>query len=296
MFDQFLDRIGDWNPQLMRELKCRLNMSNLAISTTISLLAQAILFIRSDPMNQRGTPYWWLSTCEILDLGIWLSLAISGIYLISKDLDREIRHGTLAIVKFTPTKPLTILLGKILGVPILIYWAVFLTLPLQTIALFQIATIAPNAWVWNLVGINTIALLYFKTILSTIEFSLPAILISPILSAIGWFGLYGINQSLLSRHITGSYANLGIYFTEEWQTILTVMISISIAGYGLLNIIRFCYLQSKPRQDFAPSWISFLCNSGLLFAFLIYLATIPLILLGIMLSIWIVIKIFQRTS
>jgi hypothetical protein len=281
MFEQILDRIGDWNPQLMRELKCRLNIPNLAIATTISLLAQAILFIRSDPMSQRGTPYWWLSTCEILDTGIWLSLAITGIYLISKDLDREIRHGTLAIVKFTPTKPLTILLGKILGVPILIYWAVFLTLPLQTIALFQIATIAPNAWVWNLVGINTIALLYFKAILSTIEFSLPAILISPILSAIGWFGLYGVNQSLLSRHITGNYANLGIYSTEEWQTILSVMISISIAGYGLLNIVRFCYLQSKPRQDFAMSWISFLFNSGFLLAFVIYLAIIPLALLGI---------------
>ena len=295
MLDQVLDRIGDWNPQLMRELKCRLNPLNIAVSTIISFIAQAIILIRSDPMSQRGTPYWWLSTCEILDTGIWLILAISGIYLISKDLDREIRHGTLDILKFTPTKPITILLGKILGVPILIYWAVFLMLPLQTIALFQIADIAPHAWVWNLVGINTIALLYFNAILSTIELSLPAILISPILSAIGWFGLSGVNQSLLSRHITGSYANLGIYFPEEWQTILTVIISISIAGYGLLNIVRFCYLQSKPRQDFASSWISFVFNSGLLFAFLIYLALIPLILLGIMLSIWIVIKNFQHT-
>jgi hypothetical protein len=37
------DRIGDWNPQLLRELRSRLNLSNLGIAVAISLVTQLLV-------------------------------------------------------------------------------------------------------------------------------------------------------------------------------------------------------------------------------------------------------------
>jgi hypothetical protein len=41
----FLDRIGDWNPQVFREIKGRLNVRNIAIAVASSLLGQLLLFL-----------------------------------------------------------------------------------------------------------------------------------------------------------------------------------------------------------------------------------------------------------
>jgi hypothetical protein len=41
----WLERLGDWNPQLMRELKGRLKPRNLLIAGTISLLGQFLLLL-----------------------------------------------------------------------------------------------------------------------------------------------------------------------------------------------------------------------------------------------------------
>lgn len=39
-----LDKIGNWNPQLFREIKGRLNTGNMAIASAFSLSAQVLLF------------------------------------------------------------------------------------------------------------------------------------------------------------------------------------------------------------------------------------------------------------
>lgn len=41
-----INRIGDWNPQLLREIKGRLKTRNVAIASAISLLGQ-LLFVMS---------------------------------------------------------------------------------------------------------------------------------------------------------------------------------------------------------------------------------------------------------
>jgi len=40
-----LDRIGDWNPQLLREIKGRLKFRNIAIAAVTSLVGQLLLFL-----------------------------------------------------------------------------------------------------------------------------------------------------------------------------------------------------------------------------------------------------------
>src|SRR4028118_608965 len=40
-----LDKIGNWNPQLFREIKGRLNIGNMAIASAFSLSGQLLLFM-----------------------------------------------------------------------------------------------------------------------------------------------------------------------------------------------------------------------------------------------------------
>jgi hypothetical protein len=260
MLEQFLDRVGNWNPQLRRELKTRLTLPNLTIATIISLLGQILTLILPDSrvleLNNHYwyiTPVWWLNICELLDREIWFVLAIGGIYLLAKDFDREIRLGTLDLVNLSPVKPLAVVLGKLIGVPIVIYWAVFLALPLHVIAVIQIAAIAPHAWVGDLISMTQIGLLYLYALLATLRFRLPPIGLSLILSIMGGLSLVSINQLLITRHLSGSYSNLGIYLPEDWSVIGKVFITLTISYVVLVKLVRFWYLRS-PANSFRQSY------------------------------------------
>lgn len=43
MFSTLLDRLGNWNPQLLRELKGRLKPRNVIITIALSLVSQLML-------------------------------------------------------------------------------------------------------------------------------------------------------------------------------------------------------------------------------------------------------------
>ncbi len=280
MLEQFLDCVGNWNPQLRRELKIRLTLTNLAIATLISLLAQILTLILPDPRVLEFhnhywyiTPYWWLHVCELLDLEIWFALAIGGIYLIAKDFDLEIRTGTLDLVNLSPAQPWEIVLGKLLGVPVLIYWVVLLALPLHTIALVQMAV--PHAWVWNAIGLILIGLLDLGAIFATLTALLPPIVLSLVFSTIGWSGLAMITSSQISQRMSGSYAHLGIYFLEEWLTILTVAANFLAIGYTLWISIQSWYPHINSRSPRQFGTRSFFIHAFLLFFYLILLARAP---------------------
>ncbi len=245
MLERSVDIISNWNPQLVRELKSRVIKSNIIIVTVISLFAQSIPFILIDRTIQQNTPLWWLNICEILSREIWFSLAFGGIYLIATDFSREIRSGTLDIVNLAPIKPIEILLGKLIGVPILIYWGVFLALPLHIISVERMAAIAPNGWVGNLVSVSEIGLLYLYALLSTIRFPLPPIVMSIALTIAGWLALVTIDNSLVTRHLSGSYSNLGIYLAEEWWIIWKASVTFSVSCFVLLMLLRDWYPQAK---------------------------------------------------
>jgi hypothetical protein len=256
VFEQFLDCVGNWNPHFRRELKARINLPNLAIATLVSLLTQVLTLILPDPRVLEFkhhqwyiTPHWWLNICELLDREILLVLAIGGIYLLAKDFDREIRTGTLDLVNLSPAQPWEILLGKLLGVPILIYWAVFLALPLHVISVLQIAAIAPHAWVGDLISLSQIGLLYLYALLATMRFRLPPIGLSLLLSAMGGLSLVSINKFLITRHLSGSYSDLGIYLPEDWSVIWKVFVTFAISHVVLYKLLQFWYLRSQTNSS-----------------------------------------------
>jgi hypothetical protein len=167
-----LDKIGNWNPQLFREIKGRLNIGNMAIASAFSLSGQLLLLmyysaqIPVTPPNWNQTypiyhrfcaletansyeqgcvrdalgnlainwPMWWLEIFIWLSILSALALLIAGTYMLVSDLDKEERRGTLNFIRLSPQSAKTIFLGKILGVPILLYLATILAVPMHLYA------------------------------------------------------------------------------------------------------------------------------------------------------------------
>lgn len=160
----WLDKLGDWNPQLLRELKGRLKTRNLLIAGTLSLLGQLLLFLyfyNQLPVNATGSarhPYctennegqygmeclrdaagniiinwrhFWIEPFACLSLIGTFALLVIGTYMLIADLTQEERRGTLNFVRLSPQPTQQVLVGKLLGVPILLYLVAVLAIPLH---------------------------------------------------------------------------------------------------------------------------------------------------------------------
>lgn len=214
MLLNFIDRVGELNPQLFRELKGRLKGFNFIISIGSSLLLQLIVFLfqfrefpdeyyyfegtyctlgkvyqqqeqaleqQQNLLSQKIANYqqikladlsiipnleaqlnqvetelnnlrsylvqnvcpldkidwqlWWRDHWEytFLTLSVILifSLLVGGTYLLISDLAKEEQRGTLNFIRLSPQTATSILTGKILGVPSLIYLFVLTAIPLH---------------------------------------------------------------------------------------------------------------------------------------------------------------------
>ncbi|HAZ49862.1 MAG TPA: ABC transporter permease [Cyanobacteria bacterium UBA11369] len=170
----WLDRIGDWNPQLLRELNGRLKPRNVLIAIAISLFGQFLLFqvfqsqlpIPPEPGEYKyrisnqfctGNPdyegakiyqclrdplgnfiinwqQWWLSVFVFLSFVGIFALLVIGTYMLIADLTNEERKGSLNFIRLSPESTPRLLIGKMLGVPILVYLLTALALPLHLFA------------------------------------------------------------------------------------------------------------------------------------------------------------------
>ncbi|GBE90631.1 ABC transporter permease subunit [Nostoc cycadae] len=214
MYLNLLDKIGNWNPQLLREIKGRLKPFNLIFAFAISLIGQIGLLIyhfgqypnNKYPMNgsycnlskvyqkqsesfyklidqaqkqinfynskknydftklqefkeqlkslevqkkqveynlyQQPCPIseinfqgWWRDHWEFIFLTLCVvfiyTLLVAGTYLIVNNLAQEERRGTLNFLRLSPQSETSILTGKILGVPIVIYLMILVAIPLH---------------------------------------------------------------------------------------------------------------------------------------------------------------------
>ncbi len=182
----YIDKFGDWNPQLLRELKGRFKLRNLSIAAVIAISIQSLLLLSfsgqlpidpntidappfqysryctATPPHNSYPPYnqlycikdlvgnwvinwqlWWLDVFKIISvIGLFI-LLVAGTYLLIADLSKEENKGTLNFIRLTPRSSNNILLGKMLGVPSIIYFLCSLLFPLHLIAGFQ-AHISPS--------------------------------------------------------------------------------------------------------------------------------------------------------
>jgi hypothetical protein len=164
-----LDRLGDWNPQLFRELKGRFKPRNVLMAIALSIVSQGLLLFihyenlpssvssvtshiyctgreqygRFECIRNAVGDYlinwqdWWMNLYIYLSIISIFALGIGGTYLIIQNLSCEERNGTLNFIRLSPRSTLEIVLGKLLGVPSLLYLTVALILPLQWLAGLQ---------------------------------------------------------------------------------------------------------------------------------------------------------------
>lgn len=158
-----IDKIGDWNPQLLRELKGRLKPFPVLIALVTSLATQLIIFLyqlrelpsenyrtykkycnledletfnrklRFCPTNQIDMQLWWRDHWQYMFLSLSVififTLLVAGTYLIVNDLSQEERRGTLNFIRLSPQSETSIFTGKLLGVPVLIYLVILAAIP-----------------------------------------------------------------------------------------------------------------------------------------------------------------------
>lgn len=205
----WIDWLGDWNPQLLRELKGRLNPRNVVLAVAISLLGQLLLLLSfqtqlpirrevrmvtynrycSDGYGGYGKclldslgnmainwQMWWQDVFAWMSLMGIFALLVAGTYLLISDLAHEERRDTLNFIRLSPHSPQSILVGKLLGVPILLYLAAGLAIPL-------------HLWAGMAAGLSLGAIfsLYVLALASCLFFYSAALLLGLVSSWLGGF-------------------------------------------------------------------------------------------------------------
>lgn len=164
-----IEQIGEWNPQLFREIKGRLVPRNILIATAVSLVSQLLLLMNFSSqlpvLNESATAIsnryctgtaldyapptcvtdgfkgfvinwslWWKDVFVGLSIMGIFALFVIGTYMLIADLAKEERRGTLNFLRLTPQSSPSLLMGKMLGVPMLLYFVGFLAFPLHLLA------------------------------------------------------------------------------------------------------------------------------------------------------------------
>ncbi|MBE9100813.1 hypothetical protein [Vacuolonema iberomarrocanum] len=159
MFTQWFDWLGDVNAQMFREWKGRLKPQTIMIVIGLAIVGQALLmfnfysqlpvdagsypsFCETNPnpysciVDDQGRPIilwgeWWHAIFQSVNWCLILLAMLPGVYFLATDIDREERQGTLDFIRLSPQSSYSILVGKMLGVPVLSYLAIACVLPLQ---------------------------------------------------------------------------------------------------------------------------------------------------------------------
>ncbi|NEP48684.1 MAG: ABC transporter permease [Moorea sp. SIO3C2] len=135
--NNLVNQLGELNPQVFRELKGSFKQRNVLITVAISLVGQLMMLIDLGlelPDGLGGEinwPLWWQNVFVWLSLIGVFSLLVVGTYMLISDLSKEESRGTLNFLRLTPQSSLSILGGKLLGVPALLYLAIGFALPLH---------------------------------------------------------------------------------------------------------------------------------------------------------------------
>ncbi len=90
------------------------------------------------PIDQLNMQMWWrdhwqyiFSTLTIVFI---FTLLVAGTYLLIDNLAKEERRGTLNFIRLSPQPATSVLIGKMLGVPILVYLFIIAALPFHLFA------------------------------------------------------------------------------------------------------------------------------------------------------------------
>jgi hypothetical protein len=189
----WINRLGNWNPQLLREYRGRVKSRSVIAAIAVSVMAQILLLLIFLQDSDRTAPERWLDLWKTMTWLLPYVLFPLGSYYIVSDLTQEEKRGTLNFIRLSPRPAWGILLGKLLGVPLLPYLTVGLAIPLHWVAALG-------------AGIPLILMLSFYLLLGLgCLFCYSAAML---------FGLVGGTQGLANRQATTavSFAAIALIF------------------------------------------------------------------------------------
>ncbi|NCQ92479.1 MAG: hypothetical protein GPI94_17495 [Microcystis aeruginosa LG13-03] len=311
MIATIIDRLTETNPQIMREWQGRLTPKNISIASIISLVGQLLVYLyyqnllpvagvevynRYCTVNLPDDYYreisnciqdlngqwmiisqlWWLDIFTFLSITGIFALLVVGTYQLIADLSGEERRGTLNFIRLSPQPAKTIFIGKIFGVPILLYLVCLLALPfhlgagllagipLSLILAFYAVLIASCAFFYHAalsfalatpwlggfqpwLGSATVLFFVFCSTMITLESGRP--------SPFDW--LIPFNPSFVLPYLVKStflppdaVDYLGIshifdlrwYGQSLWQSVITgislILLNFALCTYGLTRILQ----------------------------------------------------------
>jgi hypothetical protein len=296
MFSKLIDRIintaGEWNSQLFRELKGRLQLRNIVFSSISSLgmqIALLTMFLSRLPTNPRpgnnsesqtycilapaplpnssdrqlcqldrlgqvitDWPKWWGDMLTAISWTTAVILIVGGLYFLANDLRREEKRGTLDFVRLSPQSAAAILTGKLIGVPILIYLAISLAMPFQLIAGMHSKFGLLNTLLWDGLWAVIVGLFYLGGMLLILI--VPVIPIA--LAALAWWLqslTTSVMQSLIESDSNHSFAR-GTYGDLTWFY-LPVTDSVAhtmIFGIFSCSLVAYCLWLMLGRRYVNP--------------------------------------------
>lgn len=263
----------DWNPQLFREIKGKLKTRNVIIAAVIAVITQFIAVISllgqlPDPDPQGlleiqvsryclGNGYKQNLTCTIDMMGNWVinwrlfwldlfiilsiisifALLVIGTYMLITDTVKEESQGTLNFIRMSPQSAGSILLGKILGVPILLYTVIILFLPLHLMS--GLGAQIPITLIFGFYGAILASWAFFSSLSllwSLVKIGFPGL--KPWLGS----GIVGMFLFILTRVLCEGYGEfdnpLGWYFLFNPSLVLAYLIDATYLPSSKIDFIR----------------------------------------------------------
>jgi hypothetical protein len=236
MLNNVLDRIGEYNPQLMREIKSRVSWRNVIIMAFVSFVSQIMVLIGQSSklpvmkakqsyyntqycfykdhtdmypgnckLDAAGLPIvdwlkWWSDTALGLSTVMACGLFAGGVYLLASNFSQEERRGTLNFIRLTPQQASSVIGGKLAGVPLLVYMGTALALPLQFYAIQQAQLLKSSILGWDILISSFAILLYMGAILATMWFKAQSILLAGITMLLSYPLVYVSSMWYVESH------------------------------------------------------------------------------------------------
>lgn len=234
--DRFIDRVGDWNPQLFRELKGRFTTSSM---TFISLTSGSIQVLGGLWLvNGSLSEFRFYTGFKLLNWLLPMVLILGGIYTLISDLNSEKKRGTFDFIKSSPQPGRSILLGKLIGVPSLVYLAVLSLVPLHIIVAVASGASLGLLLAWYLTIGASAYLCLSLTIMYVIYGGKHAILFAlltsqPISTAI----------AIYDRYLTSTISDfkMGSDYSLMWFYLPVVNNAWLFYSFTCCTILFFCY-------------------------------------------------------
>jgi hypothetical protein len=118
------------------------------------VLLQGLLILIAAESNYISQEFAWSVIFHSLGWVIPLTLSICGVFLLTSDIAKEVNKGTLNFIRFSPQESEKILWGKVLGVPIIVYFFTLLCLPLHAFAALQEYSLVSVLALYSLWGLG----------------------------------------------------------------------------------------------------------------------------------------------